>query len=111
MKFSKNNTFFLSFFLVFFSGFFKSQSQTDFYITDDQGSQNVLVNCNYPFVNGSCIKLTANYPQFKYTSRYNVSATNYRPYTSSTKTIIKGNLDDIFTSAIDIPFTFCFYGE
>ena len=111
MKFNKKNTFFIAFFVVFFLGFFKSQSQLDFYITDGQGSQIPVVNCNYPFVNGNCVSLTANYPQYKLTDKYNVSATVYRPYLTTNKTVIKGNLDDIFTKAIDLPFTFCFYNE
>lgn len=104
------NIFFKAFLLIFVIGFFKSQSQSDFYISDSQGNQNPIINCSYPFVNGDCLQLMANYPQFKLTDQYNVVAKSYTPYTSANKTIVKQNLDDFFTSAIDLPFTFCFYG-
>ena len=42
-------------------------------------------------------------------SRYTVSAKTFAPYTFSSKTVIKENLDDEFTSVVDLPFTFCFF--
>ena len=92
-------------------GFFKSQSQSDFYISDGQGNQNPVIDCSYPFVNGSCINLTANYPQFKLTNSYSVSSIPYSPYSATNKTVIKENIDDSFSGTIDLPFTFCFYGN
>lgn len=50
-------------------GFFKSQSQSDFYISDRQGNQNLVIDCNYPLVDGNCVALSANYPSFKPKSR------------------------------------------
>ena len=74
------------FLFIFFFGFVKSQSASDFYISDNQGNKNPTVSCNYPFVNGDCVGLTANYPAFKRTDKYTVSAKTFAPYTSSFKT-------------------------
>lgn len=94
-----------------FVGILKAQSPSDFYITDDQGNQNPLLSCNYPFISGTCVKLTAHYPQFKLTDKYNVSSILFSPYSSTSQTVIKQNLDDEFTGIIPLPFTFCFYGK
>ena len=93
-----------------FVGIFKAQNSSDFYITDDHGSLNPILDCNYPFVDNTCLYLTAHYPPFKLTDTYTVNSISFSPYTSSTKTIIKKNLDDEFTGIIPLPFTFCFYG-
>ena len=92
-------------------GFFKSQSQSDFFISDAKNEKEVLVNCNYPLVNGNCVALSANYPSFKQTDNYAVSSINYTPYAVVNKTVITGDLDDSFSGIIDLPFKFCFYGQ
>lgn len=92
-------------------GFFKSQSQSDFYISDRQGNQNLVIDCNYPLVNGNCVALSANYPSFKQTDNYAVSSISYPPYTVVNKTILAGDLDDSFSGIINLPFKFCFYGQ
>lgn len=107
MRFRKIHFYFI---LLFFFGFYKSQSQSDFYITDAQGNQDVTINCNYP-LNGNCLQLIANYPQIKLTDSYTVSSANYSPYAIANKTVIKENLDDLFTNVIDLPFAFCFFGR
>lgn len=99
------------FLFTLFFGAIKSQSNSDFYISDNQGNQNPVISCNYPFVNGDCVNLTANYPTFKRTDNYTVSSENFSPYTSSNATIIKENIDDVFTSVINLPFNFCFYNN
>lgn len=98
------------FFVWIFVGIFKAQTPSDFYITDDQGSNNPILNCGYPFVNNFCVKLNAHYPQFKLTDTYSVNSIPFSPYTATNKTVIKQNLDDEFTGIIPLPFTFCFYG-
>lgn len=95
---------------IFFVGIFKAQSPADFYITDDVGNQNTFLDCNYPFVSSNCLNLTAHYPQFKLTDTYTVNSIPFSPYTSTSQTVIKQNLDDEFTGIISLPFTFCFYG-
>ena len=110
MRFRKLIIYILTLFVISV-GFFKSQSQSDFYISDGQGNQNPVIDCSYPFVNGSCINLTANYPQFKLTNSYSVSSIPYSPYSATNKTVIKENIDDSFSGTIDLPFTFCFYGN
>jgi len=112
MKHIKNKKSLLSFLFIMVSiCFYKSQSASDFYISDTRGNQNVTVNCNYPFTGDNCIGLTANYPNYNKTSQYSVASTDFRLNTSSSKTVIKQNLDDSFTNVIALPFTFCFYGE
>jgi len=102
---------FLKCFLILFFEILKSQTTSDVYISDVQGNQNPTISCSYPFVNGSCVQLTANYPQFRLTDSYQVSSVPYAPYSAPTKTVIKDNLDDVFTKVIDLPFSFCFYGK
>ena len=102
---------FLKCFLILFFEILKSQTTSDVYISDVQGNQNPTISCSYPFVNGSCVQLTANYPQFRLTDSYQVSSVPYAPYSAPTKTVIKDNLDDVFTRVIDLPFSFCFYGK
>lgn len=110
MKFKKNYSFFIAILLVSFS-FFKAQTASDFFISDAKNEREVLVNCNYPLVNGNCVALSANYPSFKQTDNYAVSSINYTPYTVVNKTVITGDLDDSFSGIIDLPFKFCFYGQ
>lgn len=93
-----------------FVGVFKAQNPADFYITDNLGNQNILLDCNYPFTSGNCLNLIAHYPQYKLTDTYTVNSIPFSPYTSSNKTIIDQNFDDVFTDIINLPFTFCFYG-
>ena len=107
MKLKKNYSFFIAILLVSFS-FFKAQTASDFFISDAKNEKEVLVNCNYPLVNGNCVALSANYPSFKQTDNYAVSSINYTPYAVVNKTVITGDLDDSFSGIIDLPFKFCF---
>ena len=110
MNFNKNYSFFITILLVSFS-FFKAQTASDFFISDARNEKEVLVNCNYPLVNGNCVALSANYPSFKQTDNYAVSSINYTPYAVVNKTVITGDLDDSFSGIINLPFKFCFYGQ
>ena len=110
MNFKKNYSFFIAILLVSFS-FFKAQTASDFFISDAKNEKEVLVNCNYPLVNGNCVALSANYPSFKQTDNYAVSSINYTPYAVVNSTVITGDLDDSFSGIIDLPFKFCFYGQ
>ena len=110
MNFNKNYSFFITILLVSFS-FFKAQTASDFFISDAKNEKEVLVNCNYPLVNGNCVALSANYPSFKQTDNYAVSSISYTPYTVVNKTVIRGDLDDSFSGIINLPFKFCFYGQ
>ena len=93
MNFKKNYSFFIAILLISFS-FFKAQTASDFFISDAKNEKEVLVNCNYPLVNGNCVALSANYPSFKQTDNYAVSSISYKPYTVDRPTVITGNLDD-----------------
>ena len=59
MKLKKNYSFFIAILLISFS-FFKAQTASDFFISDAKNEKEVLVNCNYPLVNGNCVALSAN---------------------------------------------------
>ena len=101
-----------AFTILFFSVIFiKSQSQSEFFISDSKNEQNVFIDCNYPFVKDNSVLLKSNYPSFKLTNKYIISAINYTPYSVSNKVVIKDNLDDSFSEIIDLPFQFCFYGQ
>lgn len=111
MKLKNNYSFFIAILLVSFS-FFKAQTASDFFISDAKNEREVLVNCNYPLVNGNCVALSANYPSFKQTDNYAVSSiSSYTPYTVVSPTVIRGDLDDSFSEKIVLPFKFCFYGQ
>lgn len=110
MNFNKNYSFFITILLVSFS-FFKAQTASDFFISDARNEKEVLVNCNYPLVNGNCVTLSANYPSFKQTDNYAVSSIRYTPYAVVSPTVIRGDLDDSFSEKIVLPFKFCFYGQ
>lgn len=110
MKLKKNYSFFIAILLISFS-FFKAQTASDFFISDAKNEREVLVNCSYPFDNGNCVKLTANYPSFKQTDNYAVSSISYTPYTVVNPTVIRDDLDDSFSGKINLPFKFCFYGQ
>ncbi|PPZ92508.1 hypothetical protein C3729_00365 [Cloacibacterium normanense] len=110
MKSKKNYSLLLAFFVISFN-LFKSQTTSDFFISDAKNEKEVLINCNYPLINGNCVALSANYPSFKQTDNYSVSSINYTPYSVVNKTILAGDLDDSFSGIIDLPFKFCFYGQ
>ena len=113
MKLKNKYSFFIAILLVSFS-FFKAQTASDFFISDARNEKEVLVNCNYPLVNGNCVALSANYPSFKQTDNYAVSSINYTPYAVVNSTVIRddlGDLDDSFSEKIVLPFKFCFYGQ
>lgn len=79
-------------------------------VTDALGNQNAVISCNYPFVNGMCLKLNASFPLLRNTNNYKVATQNYTPvstYNSGTQISLK---DDEFSDLIPLPFSFCFYG-
>lgn len=66
----------------------------------------VTVDCTNP-----CVNLTSSCLATGATTTYTVSSIPYNPpYAYNTGTPILVNIDDTWSSAITIPFTFCFYG-
>jgi len=61
---------------------------------------------------GSCTELKANYTDVKETSSYIVNSIPYQNlYSYTGGTTISAFQDDIWTSLINLPFNFCFYGN
>lgn len=62
--------------------------------------------------NTNCTNLTATFLQTGSTSAYSVSSIPYAPpYAFNTGTAIMVNIDDTWSSAITLPFNFCFFGN
>jgi len=67
----------------------------------------VTIGCNNP-----CTNLTATFHQTGNTNSYTVSTIPYNPpfpYTGGTPVSV--NTDDVWSGVINLPFTFCFYGQ
>jgi len=81
-------------------------------VTDNQGLNNILVDCDYPLDANRCFVLQANYTVINETTSYNVNTipfTNLSGLTNETIVSISG--DDKWSSALQLPFDFCFYNE
>lgn len=59
----------------------------------------------------SCTNLTATYFNTGGTNTYAVSSIPYTPFSYTAGTSILVNQDDIWSPAISLPFTFCFFGK
>ncbi len=57
----------------------------------------------------NCTNLTATYFNSGNTSTYGVSSIPYTPFSYTAGTPILVNIDDIWSSVINLPFTFCFF--
>jgi gliding motility-associated-like protein len=67
----------------------------------------VTVGCNNP-----CTNLTATFHQTGNTNSYTVTAIPYNPpFSYSGGTPVSVNTDDVWSGVINLPFTFCFYGQ
>jgi large repetitive protein len=68
---------------------------------------NQTVNCATP-----CATLTASYLATGLTNTYSASSIPYNPpYPYNTGTPLLVNIDDTWSSVINLPFTFCFFGN
>ncbi|WP_027377783.1 T9SS type B sorting domain-containing protein [Kaistella palustris] len=80
-------------------------------ITDISGNENPLIDCSYPLT-GSCLQLTATYPEFHKTDSYTVSSEDFTPYAAfNAGTPLLADGDDSFFTKVEIPFNFCFFGQ
>lgn len=80
-------------------------------IKDDLGNTSATIDCNYPLVNG-CLNLHSTFPTINSTGNYSVSSEAYKPYLPlDSGTALQANYDDLYAKQIDIPFTFCFFGN
>jgi len=78
-----------------------SIGQTCPVVTTTSGS----VTCTSP-----CTTITANATPIYATTAYSVSSTTYSPFSFTTGTSVSTSSDDIFTTAISLPFCFEFFG-
>ncbi len=99
---------------VFYLGFL-AFSQTvcpNVQITDVEGSNTAQISCDYPFNENGCISLQADYTDIKSSSSYEVENIVYAPTVAfDTGTLVEIESDDSFSQVIDLPFSFCFYGQ
>ncbi|SFI11459.1 T9SS type B sorting domain-containing protein [Halpernia frigidisoli] len=99
---------------LFASATFNVKAQASFFqpkITDAQGNENPVINCNYP-LNGNCLPLSVNYPKLFETTSYAVESEDFKPYGAfNAGTPLLANADDLFFKKQIIPFNFCFFGK
>ncbi|MGZ5197211.1 MAG: hypothetical protein ACXWVZ_04695, partial [Kaistella sp.] len=96
----------------FWQSFYEAQVCPSLTVRDIMGNSNVLIDCSYPLVNNECLSLFATAPETRDTSSYSFSPTAFTPYVPfNSGTALNANYDDIYAEAIDIPFTFCFFGK
>jgi len=78
-------------------------------------AQNAEVSINFsniPCAPGQCITLDAQYPALHETTAYTVSPIPFQPlYPFTGGTMMDSNYDDTWTTAVTLPFNFCFYGQ
>ena len=61
---------------------------------------------------GDCTQLQANYNTLKQTNDYTVTQVVYNPnFPFTGGTVIQNTSDDSWTQIVNLPFTFCFYGQ
>ena len=61
---------------------------------------------------GDCTTLTANYNIIQQSNDYTVTSVVYNPHFPFTGgTVIQNTSDDSWTQIVNLPFTFCFYGQ
>ena len=61
---------------------------------------------------GDCTQLQANFNTIKQTNDYSVSSITYNPnFPFTGGTVIQSTNDDAWTNIVNLPFTFCFYGQ
>jgi gliding motility-associated-like protein len=60
---------------------------------------------------GQCANLTATVVPVKATTSYSVGSIGYNPYPFSGGTAAIGNIDDLWSSTINIGFNFCYFGN
>jgi len=61
---------------------------------------------------GDCTQLQANYNTVKQTNDYTVTQVVYNPnFPFTGGTVIQNTSDDSWTQIVNLPFTFCFYGQ
>ena len=79
-------------------------------ITDLNGNENPIIDCNYP-LEGGCLTLKLTTPKFYQTTDYKVVAEDYKPNGAfNSGTAINADADDLYLKKVVIPFNFCYFG-
>jgi gliding motility-associated-like protein len=91
-------------FLFFFIGVVKLNAQPG--CPSVNAGNNVTLPCGT-----NCTNLTATYFNSGNTDSYAVSTIPYTPFSYTAGTSILVNQDDIWSGVINLPFTFCFFGQ
>lgn len=77
-----------------------------------QGCPNVNINVSAQDTTFACCgTLTASYVQNAQTTAYTVGQIPYQPFSFTGGTAVIVNTDDIWSGVVNLPFTFCFYGN
>lgn len=89
-----------------------SQTPLQVQVKDAAGNENFHVTCANDLDANGCIQLHTEYPVLKNTSTYAVTSEVYSPPMALNQgTALNANADDLFTTKLDLPFSFCFFGQ
>ncbi|KQO34180.1 hypothetical protein ASF10_00205 [Flavobacterium sp. Leaf82] len=87
-------------------------------INDHKENTGIIpIDCDYDFLANNGIRLKATFPEIRESNNYSVSAIDYLPvgdFSQGEKVIILNKdlkEDDTFSAVINLPFSFCFYGN
>lgn len=103
----------LLFFMILINCLINAQICSGVIARDILGNQDVNVDCSYPLTNfNSCLSLQLTYPKFYSTDTYKTESITYKPPVPYNYGIpLNVVADDLFVKAIDLPFSFCFFGK
>lgn len=99
-------------FIIFINSLLYAQICSGVIAKDALGQQDVYVDCNYPLINyNSCLALNLTFPTFYQTDSYKTESITYSPPVPfNYGTPLNVVADDLFVKAVDLPFSFCFFG-
>ncbi|MDF2452041.1 MAG: hypothetical protein K0S26_1545, partial [Bacteroidota bacterium] len=74
-------------------------------------TSSITASSNTTICSGQCANLNASVTALRTTSTYTVGATPYAPFSFTAGTSIIGAIDDTWSSALNIGFNFCYFGN
>ncbi len=74
-------------------------------------TSSISAGSNTTICSGNCASLAATISTLNTTSSYSVAATPYTPFPYGVGTTAIPNVDDVWSSAINIGFNFCYFGN
>lgn len=106
------------FYLFFFIFSFTQAQIPSVTISDHHGTEDsIQIDCDYEFLPNKSIRLEANYPIIRQSTKYTVESIPHEPeapYSAGNLINIEGHngkKDDVFGDIISLPFEFCYYGN